>query len=257
MCRKSHGTAFATYVECATDHFRWRRGQEHIDEYESSPGFERPFCRLCGSVVAGGSDDDTVAMPAGNLDDDPGVRPSLHIFVAHKAPWYEIVDALRRFDAYPEDWESAVVAGPALTTPSSPDRVRGSCMCGAVVYEISHMGGEGGIICCHCSRCRKARSAAHGTNCFVPAADFQWIAGEDRVVRYKVPDAAVFTNAFCATCGSIVPPGTAGRERVPIPAGTLDADPGARPRIHIFAADRAPWFEIADDLPRFDQSAGG
>jgi hypothetical protein len=30
----------------------------------------------------------------GTLDDDPGVRPSLHLFVGSKAPWHDIADAL-------------------------------------------------------------------------------------------------------------------------------------------------------------------
>jgi hypothetical protein len=36
-----------------------------------------------------------------------------------------------------------------------------------------------------------------------------------------------------------------------IPAGTLDNDPGARARYHIFCGAKAPWFEITDDLPQF------
>jgi hypothetical protein len=37
-----------------------------------------------------------------------------------------------------------------------------------------------------------------------------------------------------------------------IPAGGLDHDPGLRPQMHIFVGSKAPWFEIADDLPRYD-----
>jgi hypothetical protein len=36
-----------------------------------------------------------------------------------------------------------------------------------------------------------------------------------------------------------------------IPAGTLDDDPGLRPQRHIFVDVKAPWFDIADGLPRF------
>jgi hypothetical protein len=34
----------------------------------------------------------------GTLDDDPGIRPALHILVASKAPWYEIFDGLPQRD---------------------------------------------------------------------------------------------------------------------------------------------------------------
>ena len=37
-----------------------------------------------------------------------------------------------------------------------------------------------------------------------------------------------------------------------IPAGTLDSDPLIRPAFHMFVADRAPWFEVPDGLPRMD-----
>jgi hypothetical protein len=35
-------------------------------------------------------------------------------------------------------------------------------------------------------------------------------------------------------------------------AGTLDDDPGVRPVGHLFVGSKAPWYDIADDLPRFD-----
>jgi hypothetical protein len=40
-------------------------------------------------------------VPAGALDDDPEVRPIVHIHTASKAPWYEIADALPQFADYP------------------------------------------------------------------------------------------------------------------------------------------------------------
>jgi len=38
-----------------------------------------------------------VAIPAGSLDDDPGVRPMAHIYVDSKAAWDEISDELPRY----------------------------------------------------------------------------------------------------------------------------------------------------------------
>ena len=67
--------------------------------YESSPGFHRPFCPRCGSVVPDGSDaEGRVGMPAGCFDEDPGSRTVAHIFVASKAPWFEIEDDLPQFE---------------------------------------------------------------------------------------------------------------------------------------------------------------
>ncbi len=40
-------------------------------------------------------------LPLGALDDDPGVKPKRHVFVAHKAPWYDITDDLPQFPELP------------------------------------------------------------------------------------------------------------------------------------------------------------
>jgi len=37
--------------------------------------------------------------------------------------------------------------------------------------------------------------------------------------------------------------------------GTLDDDPGLRPQAHIFVGSKAPWYEIADELPRYEEYA--
>ena len=38
-----------------------------------------------------------------------------------------------------------------------------------------------------------------------------------------------------------------------VTAGTLDDDPGIRLESHIFVGSKAPWLEILDDKPRFDE----
>jgi hypothetical protein len=39
-----------------------------------------------------------IELPAGCLDDDPGLRPDKHIYVEAKAPWFSISDALPQLD---------------------------------------------------------------------------------------------------------------------------------------------------------------
>ena len=114
----------------------------------------------------------SVYFPAGCLDGDPQVRPSLHIFTADKAPWYSIADDLPQHQAYPPDWSLGAVS-PTRATGDPPDTAAradhsatGSCLCGRVAYSIA-AGPALGIYYCHCSRCRKARGAAHGANVFV------------------------------------------------------------------------------------------
>ena len=42
-----------------------------------------------------------LGLPLGALDDDPGVRPQLHVHVASKAPWFTITDGLPQFAELP------------------------------------------------------------------------------------------------------------------------------------------------------------
>jgi len=185
-------------------------------------------------------------VPVGNFDDDPGARAEMHIFVGSKAPWFDITDDLRQFEAYPEGINLHVVPDRAPLDP--PGKPRGSCLCGAVTYVV-----EGQPIrsfFCHCSRCRRARSAAHGFNFFTRADGVRFTRGADMVSEYKVPDAKHFTHAFCRACGSGVPRIDASRDLAIIPMGGMDDDPGIRPVAHIFVGSRAPWYPITDSLPQ-------
>jgi len=250
MCRKIHGSAFATYAGVKKSGFQWVHGAERVVSYESSPGFMRAFCPTCGSVAPTVDEEQDVFVPAGNLLDDCGARPQAHIFVTSGASWYEITDDLPRFDAYPPGLDFPVIEQSPRGT-HRPGVVGGSCLCGAVAFEYE--GEPKFMMNCHCTRCRRAKSAAHASNVFVDAASFRWLKGEDNVTSYKLPEAERFGHAFCRTCGSSMPRVVAGAPLVNVPAGALDDDPGVRPKAHIFIGSKAPWFEPSDDLPKFDE----
>jgi hypothetical protein len=254
MCRKSHGTAFATYVAGPAEGFRWLAGEDLIRRFESSPGEFRGFCSRCGSVAPEDAVEGQVMMPAGNFDDDPIVRPVAHIFVNSKAAWHVIADDLPQFEQFAPGWEEPAALRAKPPDPTRKGTLRGSCLCGGVAYEVS--GELHGVVKCHCSRCRKGRSAAHATNLFVTKADFRWLQGEELVERYRVPEAARFANSFCRTCGSIVPRGLDGRTALGIPAGGLDTETGVSERVHIYVGSKAPWYEITDALPQLEEAVG-
>jgi hypothetical protein len=250
-CRKAHGAAFATGLMAPADRFRLVRGREHIVRYESSPGVVRPFCGRCGSVVASGdASQGLVPVPAGPLDDDPGVRPIAHIFVASKAPWSEIRDTLPRFEAYPPGIDAPVLTDLPQREPSA-GAPRGSCLCGGVAFLL-----EGPPLLahnCHCSRCRKARAAAYASNLLSAVDGVRFIRGAELLASYKLPVARSFTQVFCRTCGSPMPWLDRARGIAFVPMGSLDDDPGMRPQRHVFVGSRAPWHTIEDDLPQHDE----
>ena len=102
MCRKSHGTAYSTFARLDASGFRYTKGDDQVRAYRSSAPIERAFCATCGARLTIRFDGmpDTTWVSVGTLDDDPGVAAHCHMFVASKAPWHEISDALPQFPEY-------------------------------------------------------------------------------------------------------------------------------------------------------------
>lgn len=249
MCRKHHGAAFGTFAAAPLMGFRWLAGEDNIGTYQSSEQGERKFCKTCGSVAPLLMKSmDLAICPAGNLTQDIQERPQYHVFVGSKASWYTITDELPQYEEYPPEFGAV----PTVERPTVEPRegiAEGSCLCGKVAYEIA--GPALRMMNCHCSRCRRARSAAHATNLMYKLEDFRFTRGADLVASYHVPGAQYFRNCFCSHCGSPTARISEDRGIVVVPAGSLDTDPNMRPIAHIFVADKADWFDITDDVPQF------
>jgi hypothetical protein len=100
-CRKAHAAAHSSILRLAPGQLRWVRGENLRQTFEV-PGafaFKHCFCRVCGSSLPQDHPGLT-GVHAGLLDDDPGVRAGLHIWVGSKAPWFEISDELPQFPEY-------------------------------------------------------------------------------------------------------------------------------------------------------------
>jgi hypothetical protein len=104
MCRKAQGAAFRSRARVRLADFRWISGAHLVTFFESSPGNHRGFCRVCGSPILTKFDFDAsvLSLPLGPLDDDPGIRPQCHVYVASKAPWFTIADDLPQFAELPK-----------------------------------------------------------------------------------------------------------------------------------------------------------
>ncbi|MEJ2132730.1 MAG: GFA family protein [Gammaproteobacteria bacterium] len=95
MCRKAHGAAFGTYGVVDKDRFRFVAGEDLVTSYASSPDVNRTFCSRCGATLQFITRDaGHLGVAVGTLDDDPGIRPSYHIWTDSKAPWWAIDDDL-------------------------------------------------------------------------------------------------------------------------------------------------------------------
>lgn len=133
----------------------------------------------------------------------------------------------------------------------SKTTVKGSCLCGAVQYEVT--GEAQRFYHCHCQRCRKSTGTGHASNLFIsPQTSLTWLKGEELLSRYKVPDAERFYSCFCQQCGSPMPRVVPELDGVLIGAGSLDSESPLPAQARIFWGSRAEW-SCEDDLPVFDE----
>ena len=102
-CRRWHGAAFRTRCTVKSQDFTWLSGEELLSKYQSSSEVTQTFCRICGSSLVSLYADkpDEIGLPLGGLDQDPGLRPLANIYVASKAPWYDITDECVQYEGEP------------------------------------------------------------------------------------------------------------------------------------------------------------
>jgi len=131
--------------------------------------------------------------------------------------------------------------------------VRGSCLCGGIQFEADRVPL---LTNCHCSKCRKSRGAAFNTTASIPLSAFRFLRGEDLIQTYQSAPGG-YSTAFCGVCGSSAPWVVGERQLVFVPAGLLDDDPGVRPALHMFVGSKAPWWEITDNAPQFEEWVPG
>ncbi len=126
--------------------------------------------------------------------------------------------------------------------------IKGGCLCGGVRYEIT------GVLFaadhCHCSMCRRQHGAAFATYAKFNPDDFKWISGEHLVKVYEPLLGDGW--CFCSECGSSLAAADKGKI-ASVTLGTIEGDPGIKPESHIFIGSKAPWHEINDNLPQFEE----
>jgi hypothetical protein len=100
MCRKASGGPLATNSSITASRFRITSGTGLIRGYESSPGETRHFCGRCGSPIYSAHVDrpQVVRLRVGTISGPLNVRPSASYYTASKCNWWEILDALPRFE---------------------------------------------------------------------------------------------------------------------------------------------------------------
>jgi hypothetical protein len=100
-CRRATGSAFKPFAGIQRDKFALTQGADKLLIHGDENAAHDAHCRLCGSflysVVREGA---YVHVVMGTLVDDPTIRPTEHIFVGSKAPWFTITDDLPQYQRH-------------------------------------------------------------------------------------------------------------------------------------------------------------
>lgn len=129
------------------------------------------------------------------------------------------------------------------------EKHHGSCLCGAVRFEIA--GAFQHFFLCHCGRCQKGSGSAHGANLFAPNAEIAWLSGEAKVTSFTLAGTR-HARRFCSTCGGALPSVQMDGQLLVVPAGSLDTPVTMRPDAHICVSSRASWDRALEDVVSFD-----
>ena len=121
---------------------------------------------------------------------------------------------------------------------------KGSCLCGAVTFEVA--GELPRPDACHCSKCRK-HSGHYFASTDVPRSAVT-IHGEENLTWYQSSEKA--RRGFCATCGSSLFWDPLFKDWIGIAMGAFDTPTETQLAIHIFVADKGDYYEITDPLPQ-------
>src|SRR5262245_2720294 len=126
------------------------------------------------------------------------------------------------------------------------DKHSGSCLCGAVSFEIE--GEFERFYLCHCEYCRKDTGSAHASNLASSTAKLKWTSGNEKIRRFDLPGTR-HSKGFCSACGSALPSMQMNGTLLIVPAGSLNTRISIRPDAHIFVASRASWDTALEQVP--------
>lgn len=132
-----------------------------------------------------------------------------------------------------------------LDSSAAPAVRAGSCLCGRTRYEVTTA--ARGTTYCHCEDCRRASGAPVVAWTFFATPGLRWLGAAPSEFVWEGR-----SRTFCSACGT---PLTFFDPSLPhqfeVTTCSLTAPAAETPVDHNWVCDRLPWFDTADDLPRF------
>jgi hypothetical protein len=127
--------------------------------------------------------------------------------------------------------------------------MRGSCLCGAVAYEVDQL--DRPIVHCHCRSCRKAHAARFAPTVGVLHTHFRWTQGTEKLTAFVSSPGK--TRLFCSVCDSQMIAQRDGQSMVLLRLATLDEAPIPHPSMHIWMSHEVSWLRDADGTPHYEE----
>jgi hypothetical protein len=101
-CRRTTGAAFKSFAGIERGKFAVTQGQDKLLAYgRDVEKAHNAHCGTCGSFLYSlVRDGQYIHVALGTLADEPAIRPTHHIFVGSKAPWFTITDDLPQYEGH-------------------------------------------------------------------------------------------------------------------------------------------------------------
>ena len=97
-CRKVSGTGSNAVHSAKPENLAWLSGEASVKTYVMPDGWCSTFCNDCGSPLPMLIENGTLwIVPAGLLDEDPGVKIKGHIWTGDRPSWDVIDDTAVQF----------------------------------------------------------------------------------------------------------------------------------------------------------------
>jgi hypothetical protein len=135
-------------------------------------------------------------------------------------------------------------------TLAAVERLRGSCLCGGVRFEVTEP--FDAVTACHCTTCKRISGGVGTVNGAVRSEAVRILEGEDLLRTYQPAEGSAKT--FCSVCGSnLFGAGWPDSPRASVRLSALDEPFDRKPEAHIFVRSVVPWETLPDDgAPRFE-----
>ncbi len=127
--------------------------------------------------------------------------------------------------------------------------LHGRCSCGEICFTVEDSFDY--AFYCHCSRCRARTGSAFAAIAGASIDKLQVTIGNKHLlIEGECSDGY---GARCSRCYAFLFAAVRSRQYVHVSLGVIAGTPSRLPDHHIYVGSKAPWYQISDALPQYDE----